>query len=860
MKNELSPRIAKLRKDLMYKGFSDRSGEWFVKSELPDVAKMHPEKHVIVRRAYAIKEMLKAMCDKQKFGYTHCYEIEKESLLAGIIPMGSNGLGKVFPNYLTEEELRVGSVTNKSQMSILGHNTINYKNVLEKGLQAIIEYAQLKYNELSQKYDELEVQYNELKFTHEKLRQFPVKDEELLKLYKNTIYKKDFYEAVIISCEAVVWYSGQFARLAEEEAGTCTDEIRKAELKNMSRICSKVPAKPADTFYEAIHSIWLVHCCLHATMDYMSLGRLDQVLNPYLIKEKDKTFALELIQNFIIKAAGRLNLTTQYLVQQDHMDYNAALGIHPYYLDQRAGLNNFLQNVIIGGKKPSGEDATNDCTYLILDAFRTVNLSTPGLYARLHKDSPEKLISAVSQSIEETKNLPYILNDEVMIPAMRDALSYGENKNEKLQKYQELANDYCVDGCWEPILNGVSEWTFGMINGMTILECTLNRGAALSSSPELLRGQKLSIDTGDIENFKQLQEALGKQMQFFVDQSALAMCLYYMTNEFVVPTPLVSALFESCLKKGIDKSWGGADYNLGGTILGGIPDMVNTVAAIKKWVFDEKKYTIPEVLSAMRADFSAGDTGDFSIQWLYDSVKVDFFTNTPQFGNSQDTDGIAGFILDTFYKAVNKSKDLANKIFINPNVDLDPQIWTIRAIAGYYGHSLKKIMGDDFDLKFTAGIGTFEQYNWQGAGIAASAARNSGDPLAPNFTPTSGTWHASPGQLLETFSKLGMERFAAGVITDMCLEPGIPVEQLLKNFIAKKGGMLTITLSSPQYQEIYEIARAANNIENRQSASEKLVKYADIMVRVGGWNAPFVSLPLSHMENYINRPVKDIHN
>jgi formate C-acetyltransferase len=824
MKEELSPRAAKLREALMKRGFEDRSGEWFVKSQLPDTAKMYPHEHVIVRRAYAIDEMLKAICNEKDFGYTHCFEIEEGTLLAGIIPMGSNGLGKVFPNYLTEEELRIGSSTNKTAMSLLGHNTINYEKVLKNGLHSIIDYAEkhiprLLANEIGDAYN-----------------------------------KESFYRSVVISCKAVIDYSHRFAKLAEKKAAECKDEKRKAELLEMARICNKVPEKPAETFYEAIHSIWLVHCCLHSTMDYMSLGRLDQVLNPYLKKEPNQDFACELFENFIIKAAGRLNLSTQYLVQQDHMDYNAALGIHPYYLDQRAAINNFLQNIIIGGKTPDGKDATNDCTYLIIDAFRNVNLSTPGIYVRLHNDSPDDLYKAVARSLEVTKNLPYILNDEVMIPAMKDALSYGETDPKKLKKYQELANDYCVDGCWEPILNGVSEWTFGMINGMTILECALNRGAALSSNPELLRGQKLSPDMGEITSFDNLKKVLSKQIGFFVDQSALSMCLYYMTTEFVVPSPLVSALFGTCLEKGRDKSWGGAEYNLGGTVIGGVPDMANTLSAIKTWVFDKQKYKLADVLSAFRFNFTAGDTGDFKSQRLFDSIKVDFFTNSPQFGNNTETNEIAKFILDTFTGAVNKSKDLSYKVFLDPKGDKDPQVWALRAIAGYYGKALQTTL-PGFDLKFTAGMGTFEQYNWQGAGNAASAARNTGDPLAPNFTPASGTWHTTPSYLFEMFNSLGLNRFAAGVITDICLTSGLMLEKTLKTFILKNGGMLSVTIASKQYQEIYEIAKATDMIADPKAASDKLLKYADIMVRVGGWNAPFITLPLVHMENYINRPV-----
>jgi len=160
---------------------------------------------------------------------------------------------------------------------------------------------------------------------------------------------------------------------------------------------------------------------------------------------------------------------------------------------------------------------------------------------------------------------------------------------------------------------------------MTILECALNRGAALSSNPELLRGQKLSPDMGEITSFENLKKVLSKQIGFFVDQSALSMCLYYMTTEFVVPSPLVSALFGTCLEKGRDKSWGGAEYNLGGTVMGGVPDMANTLSAIKTWVFDKQKYKLADVLSAFRFNYTAGDTGDFKAQRLFDSIKVDFF-------------------------------------------------------------------------------------------------------------------------------------------------------------------------------------------------------------------------------------------
>jgi formate C-acetyltransferase len=841
MKHELNEfiteRIAKLLNDLKQRGLRNRSGEWFRKEELPDIAKdkkykQYQNEPVIIRRAIAINAMLETMTNEKVSSYTHSFEIEDGDLFLGVLPMGSNGLGKVFPNYLTENEKRIGSLTNRTETALLGHNTINYEDVLKKGIISIIKQCDEK---LSSKH------------------------------LKDSMYDYDnesFYRAVKISCQAVVDFANRFAKKAEEEAKKATTEERKEELLEMARIANKVPEKPADTFYEALQSIWFIHLSLHSSMNYMSLGRLDQVLYPYLKKEEDQNKALELFENFIIKAAWRLNLTTEYLVEQDHMDHNAALGVHPYYLDQRAGLNNFLQNIIIGGITPKGEDATNDCSYLILQAFENVNLSTPGIYVRLGKNNKEKLFNKVAKTLHKTKNLPSILNDDVLIPAMYNAITQDTSPTENKNTYKELANDYCVDGCWEPIFNGKCDWTFGMINGLTILECTLNNGATLNPNPELLKGEKLSPQTKNITSYNDFKSALTEQIQFFVDQSAISMYKYYMLDEYIIPSPLISAFFGTCMEKGRDKSWNGAEHTIGGTILGGVPDMINTVAAIKKWVFDKPKYKMSDVIDALKYNFKCDNESDLEKQVIYGQIKVDFRTNSPQFGlDDEYTNEIAKFILDTYYDAVLSSKKLADKVFLNPPTpETEKEVFALRKVAGYYGKAMKEIPGfENFDIKFTAGIGTFEQYNWQGAGNAASASRYSGEPLAPNFTPVSGTLKTGIANLLNTFKKLNLERFAAGVITDVCLEEAHNhvdvIDAILHRFIKEKGNMLTITIGShDEYRTIYDLAIETAQMKDREEAAKKLGKYSDIIVRVGGWNAPFITLPFSHMQNYIRRP------
>jgi formate C-acetyltransferase len=856
---ESTARVEKLKQELYEQANKDRSSEWFKKEEFENIAKSYPEEPVIIRKAYAIKEMLNKLTEKNIAQRTLTYKINDGELIVGVLPMGSNGLGKVFPNYLTENEQRVGAFSNRTELSLLGHNTVNYEILLSKGLNGIIKEAKEKLAKL------MDDGKNQEAYENEK---------------QNSI---DFYNAVIISCEAVVRYAISFADLADEMAGKLTgsqEQARKDELLEISRICRKVPMEKPDTFYEALQGIYLFHVALHASMNFLSLGRLDQVLVKYLDQSKvnDVQYikkCTELFECFIIKAAWRLNLTTEYLLPQDHMDNNAALGVHPYYLDQRAGVNNFLQNIIVGGKTPEGDDATNLMTYIILNAFENVNLSTPGIYVRLHKDSPQQLKEVVSSMLSKTKNLPNILNDDVLIPAFYKGLVENDVEDEVLRmenlsgekaEYLRLANDYCVDGCWEPILNGISDWTFGMINGMVILQCALNRGATLDTNPGTLRGGKLSFVSETVDSYEKFKQIFTKHMQFFIDQSTLGLYEYYMLDEFVNPSPLFSAVLGTCMEKGRDKSWGGTQYNIGGTILIGVPDVINTVAAIKEWVFEKKKYVLQDVLDAMTNNFQSPSKDNVILQKKYNNIKIDFNSNSSKFGNNdKETNEIGNFIITTYCDAVKSSKKLADRIFLKPLHGLSEkekrEIIRLRKICGYYGNSLQSKFGKDFNIRFTAGLGTFEQYPFQGIGIVASADRNSNDPLAPNFSPYPGTVINSAAHILESLKALDMKRLAAGAITDLCIDCKMNnkehISGIINKFISSGGSMMSLSIGDKEeYQTIYQLSVTANKAEDKEvskAAYEKLQKYQHINVRVGGWQAPFISMSLAQQENYVLR-------
>ena len=810
---------------------SDRSGEWFRHDMFEDVISSQGHRSVIVRKALATRAMLRAMTDLSNSETTSSFTIENGELIVGVIPLGSLGLGKVFPDYLTEEEWRVASVTNRGEMSVFGHNSVDYKPLCEKGLKSIIQLC------------------------HDKIA-----DQTLSQPFR------DFYEACGICCEAVCEYAEKFAELADAEARTEKDEKRKRELTGMAEICRKVPAEPAETFQEALQSIFFVHLALHSSMNFLSLGRLDQVLQPYYEKSMSDGMSrdelLDVFQCFLVKCAGRLNMNPAYLLKQDHMSYAVALGTNPVYLDQWSSANNFLQNIVIGGVRPDGTDASNDCTYLILDAYKGFRLSTPNLNIRMHLETPAELLEEVARTVSLNKNgFPVIVNDAAVIPAL---LTAGIDAVD--------ANDFVLDGCWEPILNGKCDWTFRMINMLSILECSLNGGAMLSADNLALRGAKVSHDSPlchELNTFEKLLNAVGIHTRYFMDQAILGMYEMYAIDESITPTPLQSALLHGCLEKGKDKSWGGAEKILGGVVAAAVPDIVDTLVAIERWVYRERKFSLQDVADAFRYSYRVQDhhpDKEFR-QTLYDEIKIRFMKDSPKFGNGEaSTDVIMRKITDLLCDTLVQSVKLAEKVFLNePTEEEMLKIQSLRRLTGYDGRSMKEEFGSEFKIHFSVGMGTFECYNVFGMGNAASADRvQSGEGLSPNFSPKPGFMNRGLGHLFSSFESIGLNRFGAGVITDVTVEetdlnpnPQSRIKQLtgiIDGFLKSRGSIMSLSIaSSEQLGKIFDLCRCAE--QGDEVAAEALKEYSNVVVRVGGSQAAFITLPEAHQKSHMQRPV-----
>jgi len=815
-----SRRVASIVDRVRERALGDRSGEWFRPEMFPNIAHLYPDEPLIVRRALAFEAMLRAMTSAEASRTTGSFEIRDGELIVGVIPMGSVGLGKEFPRYLTETEERVAAFCHRDIESTFGHNSPDYARVLRGGLDAIRSYCADRLRSLEA---DLEAPLGGDGALHKKLA---------------------FYRAVDVCCRAVVDYARAFARLASEKAASEQDPVRREELLTISAICDKVPANPAETFHEALQSVYFVHLALHATLDMMSLGRLDQVLQPFLQRSLDRGelsvgAADELVACFLVKCGERLNLTSAWLDKQDHLDFGTSLGTSPVFLDQIASANNFLQNLVLGGIGPDGKDASNECTKIFLRAHQMAKLPTPTLDLRVHAGTPDSVKTLAAETLLTARQgLPILYNDEAIVPAF-----------ERAGIPSEFARDYVADGCWEPILNGVSDWTFGMVNMLTALECALNSGAQLSNNPSLLRGKKRSYATppaNELATFDDLQRALSLQIRFFVDQVVLGIYEFYNIDGSVTPTPFFSALLGDCLRRGIDKTWGGASYNLGGVIAIAVPNCANALLAIQDLVYARNVYSLPRVVAALKRNF-AGEA----------DMQRDFL-RSPKYGNNDaSVDGLAKWLLDEMDAAVAAAAALAESIFLTDPVDPKERlrIENLRNLVGYSGSSMQARFGQRFRIVFTRGAGTFGQYAFMGLGCAASADGRLADaPVAPNCSPASGTMVHGAGAVLASAGSLACDRFAAGLVVDLCLDPSGDanyVERVIEEVLRNRCNIVTVSIASRE--ELQQAFDLCEQVRANTVPASALAPYAHLGVRVGGWNAPFISFTRAQQLDYLKR-------
>lgn len=435
-------------------------------------------------------------------------------------------------------------------------------------------------------------------------------------------------EAMILCLEGLAAYSRNLARRAETEARNETDPARKKELARLAEICRQVPIHPARRLDEAVNAVWITWVGLHmeSTNAGLSLGRLDQWLQPYFAADMEKCLtdkereacirhAVELIACFYMRCTDHLPLT-------------------PDIANWVFGGSSSDQAITLGGVTPAGEDGACDMTYIFLKVTEMLSIRDPNVNARFYPGiNTDAYLKRLCEVNLITTATPSLHNDKTVMASLSD-FNYAI----------EDLRDWSATGCVEPTLSGkhFGHTNFQMMNMVAALEMALNNGR------HPLLNWKFGPDTGSVENgdFKTFDEfftAFTEQFRFIIDQSILYNEMLAEAHQVLRPTPLLSSLIDGCIRTGRDVTIGGAKYNSSGAALIGLADVTDSMMAVKYLVFDEKKITFADLKRAVDENFE----NDPAVRALV-TKKV------PLFGSGSDAavamaDRIAKFAHDHYW-------------------------------------------------------------------------------------------------------------------------------------------------------------------------------------------------------------------
>ena len=551
----------------------------------------------------------------------------------------------------------------------------------------------------------------------------------------DNIDKYCFYNAVLIVLEAVRNFANRYSVLAKDLAEKELNQERKVELLEISRICSKVPYEPAETFQEAVQSVWFIQLILQIESNGHSLsyGRFDQYMYPYYDRDIKngtikKSEALELLTCLWIKT-----LTINKVRSQAHTLSSAG---SPMY-----------QNVTIAGQTTDKKDAVNDLSFLVLKSVAQTRLTQPNLTVRYHKNINKHFLDECIEVMRLGFGMPALNNDEIIIPSFMD---WGVK--------EEDAYNYSAIGCVETAVPG--KWGYrctGMsyINFPRMLLCTMNNGVDLTSNKRFTKGYGHFTE---MESYEELLEAWDKTIREITRYSVIVENVIDKASERDVPDILCSALTDDCIARGKTIKEGGAVYDFISGLQVGIANMADCLAAIKKLVYEEKKITRQELWNAILDDFSSPENK---------KIQEMLIREAPKYGNDDDyVDQLIVEAYDSYIEEIEK--------YPNTRYNRGP-IGGIR----YAGTS-----------SISANVG-------QGMSTMATPdGRNAFEPLAEGCSPAHNSDKNGPTAVFKSVSKLRTNKITGGVLLNQKMTPQMlsteenrqKLELLIKTFFNRLHG------------------------------------------------------------------------
>lgn len=585
----------------------------------------------------------------------------------------------------------------------------------------------------------------------------------------------DFYQTAVLVCDGIITLAKRYAQQAVELAKTENDAVRKAELIGIASICQRVPEQPPATFYEAIQTVWFTQLgsILSENSLALNLGRFDQYMYPYYSKDiaagtitQEK--AQELIEALWIKLSEWV-----WAISSNTAKFFA-------------GYNSF-QNLTLGGRTRNGRDATNELSYMCLKATENVKAHQPGLSVRIHPDSPDEFLLAVCKLIRVGTGFPAVHNDRVGSDML---LAAGLSP--------EDARDWSNCGCVVPHFRKIGEWTSAVsVNLAAAMEFALNGGKSRIYEGLLSLPEK---PAAEFTSYEEVKAAFFKQLANLVKHSVIGSITCQQIHAEMVPRPYLSLLVDGCMNKGKDLSKGGAKYNLGPVLTGiGIADTANSLAVIKKLVFEDQKYTLADIVKALEADWAG-----------YEELRQAAMA-CPKYGNDDDyVDTIACEISDFYNKE-------------------------IQAYTDYFGS------------RFNSAFMGISNYIPAGSVVGATPdGRKARSPLTEGVSPHAGTDLTSPTAAMRSVAKINHDIHTGGTLMNVKLAPELlESERNLRNLAAMIRAYFSLGAFHVQFNVI--------STETLRKAQERPEDYKDLLVRVAGYSTQFVNLSREAQDAIIER-------
>ena len=583
--------------------------------------------------------------------------------------------------------------------------------------------------------------------------------------------KVPFLEGVVMVMKAAAEIGERFATKARELALEEKDEKRKKELLRIAKVCIQVPAHPARTFYEALQSYYFSYLLLFweviPSLGF-SQGRMDQYLYSYYEQDINegritKEEAQELIDCYLLAGNFESDLTPSGTP------------------------------MTVGGVKTNGQDATNELSYMFIEGVMHTKLPSPWLSVLVHNQMPDDFLIKACQLCSLGIGQPQFVNSDVIVS---QALARGSMGGSTITL--EDARNASPQGCFELVIPGKDSgyFYFRMPNLAACMEYVL------TNSKRRFDNRELGLETGDprqFTSFKEVQEAFRKQLAWMRTNIEKAGNETERKIIEFTPTLYESALIDGCIEKGICREEGGAHYNFnnGGAVLAST-DAGDSLTAIKKLVFDDKKITMNELCDALDHNFKG-----------YEELHQ-MLLNAPKFGNNDDyADEQIAWVLHQWMIEFNKVKNL-------------------RGGQGCPGGS---VMGS---------------YVPEGRIVGAlPSGRLAGEPLVDASSPSRGKDIKGPTAVLNSMGKIDHVEILGGITFNLRIDPSVFHDGDMQRMAAMVRSFID--------QKIFHMQVNVVSSDTLRAAQKEPEKYRDLVVKVAGYNAFFTQLTDSLQDTIIAR-------